>query len=56
MDILSVLARPEVIGPSIGLIAVIAWAANKGLRSYFSHQERMEKIRMGIDPDYELSE
>ena len=54
METISMLAKPEVIGPSIGLIAVLAWAANKGLRAYFEHQERMEKIRMGIDPDYEV--
>ena len=56
MEVLSSLAKPEVIGPSIGLLAVIGWAANRGLKAYFEHQERMEKIRMGVDPDYELSD
>ena len=51
MEWLSSLARPEVIGPLVGMVAVIGWAVNKALRTYFDHVERMEKIRMGMDPD-----
>jgi len=55
-DIIQTLAKPQVIGPMIGMFAVIGWAINKGLNAYFSHQEKMEKIRSGIDPDYELND
>ena len=50
MEWLSSFAQPHVIGPMIGLVAVIGWAINKALRTYFDHIERMEKIRMGMDP------
>ena len=51
MEWLSSIARPEVIGPLVGMVAVLGWAVNKALRTYFDHVERMEKIRMGMDPD-----
>ena len=53
MEWLSTVAQPQVIGPLVGLVAVLGWAVNKALNSYFSHVERMEKIRMGMDPDDE---
>jgi len=53
MEWLKSFAQPQVIGPMIGLVAVIGWALNKALSQYFSHVERMEKIRHGIDPDDE---
>jgi len=55
-EVIRTLAQPHIIGPMIGMFAVIGWAINKGLKSYFSHQEKMEKIRLGLDPDYELAE
>jgi hypothetical protein len=53
MEWLESVAKPQVIGPMIGLFAVIGWAVNKGLQQYFNHAERMERIRQGIDPDYD---
>ena len=54
MDWLKTLAQPHVIGPMIGLVAVVGWAINKALKSYFDHMERMERIRMGMEvEDYE---
>ena len=53
MEWLATLAKPQVIGPLVGLVAVMGWAINRALRTYFDHVERMEKIRMGMDPDAE---
>ena len=53
MDILEKFLQPQVIGPLIGLVAVIGAFTVKGLKLYFSHQERLEKIRNGFDPDEE---
>ncbi len=53
MEWLATIAQPQVIGPLVGLVAVLGWAVNKALRTYFDHVERMEKIRMGMDPDAE---
>ena len=53
MEIIKELARPDVIGPMIGLLAVIGWIVTSVAKRFFEHQERMEKIRMGIDPDLE---
>ena len=51
MEILDKLLRPEVIGPLIGLVAVIGAVCIGAARLYFTHQERLEKIKVGIDPD-----
>ena len=51
MEWLSTFARPEVIGPMIGLVAVIGWVIVTVFKMFFNHQERIEKIRQGIDPD-----
>ncbi len=53
MQWLDKLLRPEVLGPIIGLVFVIGIFGTKGLRIYLEHQERIEKIRQGIDPDDE---
>ncbi len=53
MDILEKLLRPEVIGPMIGLVAVIGGVCIGAAKLFFNHQERIEKIRSGIDPDRE---
>jgi hypothetical protein len=53
MEIVKELARPEIIGPMIGLFAVIGWIVTNVAKRFFEHQERMEKIRMGINPDLE---
>ena len=34
MEWLESVAKPQVIGPMIGLFAVIGWAVNKGLQQY----------------------
>jgi len=51
MDILESFLRPEVIGPLIGLVAVIGGICIGAAKLYFNHQERIEKIQAGIDPD-----
>jgi len=51
MDILEKLLRPDVIGPMIGLVAVIGGIGIGAAKLYFNHQERIEKIKSGIDPD-----
>jgi len=53
MEILEKLLQPEIIGPLIGLVAVLGGLAIGGLKLFFKHQERIEKIRNGIDPDLE---
>lgn len=53
MEILDKLLQPQIIGPLIGLVAVIGGLSISGLKLYFNHQERIEKIRNGIDPDDE---
>ena len=45
---------PAVLGPLIGLVAVICWGVNKGYRSYLDHEERMAKIEAGLDPDDDI--
>ena len=53
MEFIEFIARPQVIGPLIGLFAVIGWIIITVAKRFFEHQERMEKIRMGMDPDLE---
>ena len=53
MEFIQYLAKPQVIGPLIGLFAVIGWIIVTVAKRYFEHQERIEKIRMGLDPDLE---
>jgi hypothetical protein len=43
--------RPEVLGPLAGLVAVMGFFGVKAFRAYLEHEERIEKIRQGIDPD-----
>ncbi|MBT8449521.1 MAG: hypothetical protein KJO69_07520 [Gammaproteobacteria bacterium] len=53
MEFIEYLAKPQIIGPLIGLTAVVGWVIVTVAKRYFEHQERMEKIRMGMDPDIE---
>ena len=53
MEALTKFLRPEIIGPMIGMVAVIGAFIVAGMKAYFNHQERIEKIRNGIDPDAE---
>ena len=53
MDFLDKFLNPEVIGPLIGMVAVIGFFGVKGMKAYFEHQERIAKIQSGIDPDME---
>ena len=53
MEILEHFFKPQVIGPMIGLFAVVGFFIVAGMKAYFRHQERIEKIRNGIDPDAE---
>jgi len=56
MEILDKLLKPQIIGPLIGMVAVIGAFSVAGLKAYFSHQERIAKIQNGIDPDLEDDE
>ena len=51
MQWLDKLLSPEVLGPLIGLVAVIGYFGVKGFRAYLDHEERIEKIRQGMDPE-----
>lgn len=51
MEILEKFLQPSIIGPMIGMFAVIGFFIVAGMKAYFSHQERIEKIRNGVDPD-----
>jgi len=53
MEVLEKFLQPQIIGPLIGLAAVVGGLAIGGLKLFFNHQERIEKIRNGIDPDLE---
>ncbi len=53
MEFLDKLLQPQVLGPLIGVVAVVGGLAVAALKLYFNHQERIEKIRNGIDPDLE---
>ncbi len=51
MELLEKFLRPDVIGPMIGLVAVVGGICIGVIKLYFNHQERIEKIQAGIDPD-----
>lgn len=53
MDWLSRLLDPGTLALLIPIIAVGGAFAVAALKSHHKHQERMEKIRQGIDPDAE---
>jgi len=53
MEILDKFLQPQIIGPLIGLVAVIGGIGIGAVKLYFNHQERIEKIQAGIDPDLE---
>ena len=35
----------------VGIVAILCWTVTNLVRSTHSHQERMAKIKQGIDPD-----
>jgi hypothetical protein len=43
--------RPEVLGPGIGAVAIVAVAAVVITVVIVRHREKMAKIERGIDPD-----
>jgi len=51
MEFLDKFLQPQIIGPMIGMIAVIGAFTVSAIKLHFNHQERLEKIRAGIDPD-----
>ena len=53
MQWLDKLLRPDVIAPLIGLVFVIGFFGLRGFKAYLTHQERIEKIRQGLDPEDE---
>lgn len=42
---------PAVIAVLIPIVAIVGGLSIGGLKMYLRHQERLEKIRHGIDPD-----
>ena len=51
MEWISSLLQPGIIVFLIPIVAIIFGFSVAGLKAYFAHVERMEKIRHGIDPD-----
>ena len=51
MEILAKAMNPAVLIFLIPIIAILAVFGRKMLNRYFEHQERMAKIRAGMDPD-----
>lgn len=51
LEILEKFLRPEIIGPLIGMVAVIGGICMAAIKLHLQHQERIEKIRAGINPD-----
>ena len=51
MEWLGTLLQPGILVFLIPIIAIILAFTVSGLKAYFAHVERMEKIRSGIDPD-----
>lgn len=50
-DLINFLSDPGTLALLIPIIAILGIMVNIGLKSHYKHQERMEKIRAGIDPD-----
>jgi hypothetical protein len=53
MEFIQYVARPDVLGPLAGILAILGWVCISLTKRYYQHQERMEKLRQGIDPDLE---
>jgi len=53
MEFLDKLLQPQIIGPLIGMVAVIGAFVVKGLKLYFEHQERIARIHSGLEADEE---
>ena len=51
MDWITLLLSPRVVWVLIPIVAIIGTFSVLGVKVYFRHVERMEKIRNGIDPD-----
>ena len=51
MDWLKSILDPGTLPLLIPVVAIVAVFGFAGLKAYFRHVERMEKIRSGIDPD-----
>ena len=51
MEALEKIINPTTIWVLIPIIALLGYFVNKGLKNHYKHQERMEKIRAGTDPD-----
>lgn len=51
MEGLAPLLDADVLAIFIPIIAIVGYFGVTGVKAYFSHVERLEKIRNGIDPD-----
>lgn len=53
MDWLNKLLSPAVLPLLIPIVAIVGAFALAGLKAHHKHQERLEKIKNGMDPDKE---
>lgn len=51
MEGLAPLLNPDILAIFIPILAVVGVFSVMGVKAYFNHVERMEKIRNGMDPD-----
>ncbi|HEX4071143.1 MAG TPA: hypothetical protein VHX68_08235 [Planctomycetaceae bacterium] len=53
MSVVQQLLQPEIVWVLIPLAAILLWGVRSVTHSFIQHRERMAKIGMGIDPDYQ---
>jgi hypothetical protein len=51
MGLIEMLLRPSTLALLIPIIAIIGGYSVSALKAHHRHQERIEKIKHGIDPD-----
>ena len=51
MEWMNTLLSAETLKYLIPIVAIIAGCSVAGAKAYFTHVERMEKIRQGMNPD-----
>ena len=54
MDWATQILNPDTLAIFIPILGIIGVFSFMGVKAYFRHAERMEKIRNGIDPDANL--
>jgi hypothetical protein len=51
MEWLETLLRPETLSLLIPIVAIVGAFSIAGLKAHHRHQERIEKIKLGFNPD-----